>query len=72
MDYFLGSERTGSIRDENPLPARRPPVLAVDEKPAAEIKSQAIEASITINAKLSAHPGLYAKRLADGKKEIEN
>ena len=47
------------------------PVLAADEKPAAEIKSQAIEASVTIHAKLKAYPALYAKLLADGKKEME-
>lgn len=46
-------------------------VIAGDDKPAAEIKSQAIEASVTIDAKLKAYPALYAKLVTDGKKEME-
>lgn len=46
------------------------PVLAADEKPAAELKSKAIEETVVIDAKLKAYPALYAKLLADGKKEM--
>jgi hypothetical protein len=47
------------------------PVLAEGLKAAIEIKSKAIELSVTIDAKLKAYPALYARLLADGKKEME-
>jgi hypothetical protein len=47
------------------------PILAApEEKPAAEIKTKAIEASVTIDAKLKTYPALYARLIADGKREM--
>jgi hypothetical protein len=47
------------------------PVLAENENPAIEIKSKALELSVNVDAKLRAYPALYAKLLADAKKDGE-
>jgi hypothetical protein len=47
------------------------PVLAENKKPAIEIKSEPIELSVTIDTDLKAYPTLYAKLLADARKETE-
>lgn len=43
---------------------------AAEEKPALAIATKSIEASITIDAALKAHPGLYNNLLAEGRREL--